>query len=239
MKRSLLIFFIICVQFSIFAESSPLFTWRKHEQTEMLTSTENAPQSSDLKFTFRTAHFPPKSKYTLFSKSLGQTREKMFECIANEEGELLSRIGKEYVPLNTCVNILGSFLPGEPIEYFLVARKNKAEWKIKIIPNPLAAKDHEGRKVTLEVGNPERTLYYMKLIHFKPNEKFTITSTSGEEVILDKQKASDRGTMCGLIAPGITGQIRGTTMLEIHPIASEETLTIHYEWGIPKEGTKQ
>src|ERR1700722_197741 len=233
--------FAICSAMASFAEDqTPIFFIQKLKRTELVGILGQAPEDGAIPgyhgiYAFQSANFPPRTRYTLYAQGLGQRKRKLLNCIANDEGILQYRKEKQYYPLSLALQGLGNFMPGEPIEFILTS--HKIELKTKVIPNSLEAIDYEGRKVSMEIVTPDCSFYGIELTNFKPNEEITITSKSGAEVMRHNITVSKLGTMNGGMHPAVIGQKKGVATLEIHPVTSENVLTIHYEWG-PLYGSK-
>lgn len=129
--------------------------------------------------------------------------------------------------------VLNEYFRGEPITICIESLDKKQKASLKIVPYPIEAKDAQGHKITLELMNPEATLFYFKGEGFKPFELIHLRSLSGNEELKFDFQINKEGTAAGMISPAVIGKEGGTALLEV--IGKSTNLKIEYLWGDPSK----
>ena len=189
-------------------------------------ASELISENSELK------RFNTNPKFILQIKN-AKSNERFFIYAKNLTGKI-SALFEDPVDLNTKLWFsLNGFMQGEPCDIVAMSEDQKRLAKVHVIPRPLETRGKNGRKISLEIGSTDNTMFNLTLTGFNLNEAYTLVSKSGNECIR-KDDFYSKNLVIGLM-PAVIGKNSGTAIVEIHAKNPDEILTLEYDWGYSEE----
>lgn len=122
------------------------------------------------------------------------------------------------------------FSKGEPVQYKVIADKNKAVATVTIIPFPNEAKDENGHVLSVDCVSRDKKTFAMKATGFEPYEVVDLISRSGDQLSAGQGVASEKGEFFITLTPTATGKKGGTATYEIKG-QTTKNLKVSFDWG--------
>jgi hypothetical protein len=131
-----------------------------YQEVRRYKTKENTPR---LEINLVSKGFSPGTQVKLSQKLLNDkihTAKSLFTIL---DCGVIGRDGKPYlIPLN-------DFCVGEPMIYTITTRDQKTA-SVKVVPYPFEKKDNFGHKISIELANPEATIFQFSALGFEPHE---------------------------------------------------------------------
>jgi hypothetical protein len=132
--------------------------------------------------------------------------------------------------------IMGSFCPGEAVDFYLVSANGESCVKTSVIPHPIETAGTHGETLRVLVQDPGGRLFLAEGKGFQPDEKLTLSTYSNQESIIETFRADGEGSFRMLLFPAATGGEGGIVALRL--VRSEGMLQMEFPWGKPVFGRK-
>lgn len=171
--------------------------------------------------------FTPGSCHTLYSVNLLKQKNKMFDLVANQKGELCTAKGA-VATKDICMN-LGSYMNGEEQHFLLVSANGENMQVSSLTPRPIMYTWKDGATVIALVKDQEAQTFMLAFRGFKPNETVKTISESGKEKIDGTKTVNEDGNLLVQLMPATIGAEGGSAKYTI--IRDDETGTLEYNWG--------
>lgn len=169
-----------------------------------------------------TSDFEPGSKHTLYNVNMMNQKNKMYDLVANEKGELCTM--REGVnSKNICLSLCG-FMNGEKQGYQIVS-ENGAVYNNSFSPRPLSYTWKDGASVAALLNDTDASSFTITFKGFQPNESFKTITENGEET----KNADENGELIVQLVPLTNGKAGGSGKYTIE--RKDETGFLNYNWG--------
>jgi len=175
---------------------------------------------------------PPGTRFSLYKFNLVEMKKPAFRGAGyiDQDGEAWLTYKKTTLKLSSWKDCVQNVYPGEPIFSMVVLNDKKTYITTRVIPRPLEVYGKDGRYLTLEPLTYADPLYLAKGKNFKPQEKFTLSVHSKEEIRTKNLQATQEGTFVTILHSERfnpeTYSIQITTDEQIEP------MTISYDWKL-------
>lgn len=174
-------------------------------------------------------NFPHNVNVTAFAIKLDQSYEILSDQLRIDENGQLKKGNEPFV------FALSKFARGEPCKIVIVTKKPLPNDKmiaaeLSMVPFPIEVSNQKGQSLSLQLNNPEGTIFKFSAKGYAPQEWLTIVSKSGGDKLENAIQASDTGMIEGMIHPETNSLGSGKAVLEIIQ-ANHDSIKINYDWG--------
>lgn len=180
-----------------------------------------------------TSNLPTDTIYSIYSINL-ENKATLINTFTTDNGSDLHPLQKEEgvnVFSDKCICINKNFLNGEPFSLKLVSKDSKTCLVLKTIPNPVEFKWQDGASIHMEAFEGSCNHFTFIGTGFKPNEKLSFISISGNERFPIEFPADKTGTITIGMAPAVLGQKGGDAKFIVMRENGGNKAILNYFWG--------
>lgn len=180
-----------------------------------------------------TSNLPTDTIYSIYSINL-ENKATLINTFTTDNGSDLQPLQKEEgwnVFSDKCICINKNFLNGEPFSFKLVSKDSKTCLVLKYIPNPVEYKWENGASIHMEAYEGSGNLFTFIGTGFKPNEKLSMVSISGNEKCPIEFPADKTGSITIGMAPAVLGQKGGDAKFIVMRENGRNKAILNYFWG--------
>jgi len=163
--------------------------------------------------------------YTLKQVRLnGQTRD-LGSFVILEEGKLRQASD----PKKLFALRFKGFLPGEPVDFFLLTADGKQAARLHLVPRPLTVSKKNGYTINAEICDYSGTHFLLTADGFEANEKLSLVSAINEYEFECNWHADACGRFQQTMTPNLEGENGGSAELRLY--GTKGKIGIRYPWG--------